>query len=98
MQRGIARVGTILGAAHAQDFERRRRPGVVGQSSSTDVDDGDGKGNSSDDEEEEEEEEDDVEGESMEADSDKRDVEVVEDIISRQRSKRGEPAEVKKMN
>ncbi|KAL8865215.1 MAG: hypothetical protein Q9198_009425 [Flavoplaca austrocitrina] len=27
MQRGIARVGTIMTEAHAQDFERRRRPG-----------------------------------------------------------------------
>lgn len=28
MQRGIARVGTIMNEAHVQDFERRRRPGV----------------------------------------------------------------------
>ncbi|KAL8735758.1 MAG: hypothetical protein Q9166_000621 [cf. Caloplaca sp. 2 TL-2023] len=27
MQRGIARVGTIMTQAHAQDFERKRRPG-----------------------------------------------------------------------
>ncbi|KAL8656396.1 MAG: hypothetical protein Q9226_002674 [Calogaya cf. arnoldii] len=27
MQRGIARVGTIMTEAHAQDFERKRRPG-----------------------------------------------------------------------
>ena len=26
IQRGIARVGTIMGQAHAQDFERKRRP------------------------------------------------------------------------
>lgn len=88
IQRGIARVGTILGAAHAQDFERRRRPGVVGQSN-TDMDgDDDGKGNSSDDEEDDE-----VDG-SAEGDSDERDVEVAEDIIRRQRSKSGEPVGV----
>ena len=28
MQRGIARVGTIMTQAHAQDFERKRRPDV----------------------------------------------------------------------
>ncbi|MCJ1321797.1 hypothetical protein MMC15_007142 [Xylographa vitiligo] len=28
LQRGIVRVGTIMAAAHAQDFERRRRPGM----------------------------------------------------------------------
>ena len=28
LQRGIARVGTIISAAHAQDFERKRRPGM----------------------------------------------------------------------
>ncbi|KAL8749221.1 MAG: hypothetical protein Q9184_006895 [Pyrenodesmia sp. 2 TL-2023] len=27
VQRGIARVGTIMTEAHAQDFERKRRPG-----------------------------------------------------------------------
>jgi len=29
IQRGIARVATIMTQAHAQDFERKRRPGVV---------------------------------------------------------------------
>lgn len=29
VQRGIARVGTIMGQAHAQDFERKRRPGIL---------------------------------------------------------------------
>ena len=28
MQRGIARVGTIMNEAHVQDFERKRRPGL----------------------------------------------------------------------
>lgn len=28
MQRGIARVGTAINQAHAQDFERKRRPGL----------------------------------------------------------------------
>lgn len=33
MQRGIARVGTIMTQAHAQDFERKRRPGLEQRSS-----------------------------------------------------------------
>ena len=81
IQRGIARVGTILGAAHVQDFERRRRPGVVGQGSySGDRDDDDDVPvNSSD------------EDESVEGDQDQQDVEAAEDIIRRQRTQKGEP-------
>lgn len=30
VQRGIARVGTMMAEAHAQDFERKRRPSVTG--------------------------------------------------------------------
>jgi len=30
LQRGIARVGTYIAAAHAQDFERKKRPSVTG--------------------------------------------------------------------
>ena len=33
VQRGIARVGTIMTEAHAQDFERKRRPGTERSSS-----------------------------------------------------------------
>lgn len=33
IQRGIARVGTIMTEAHAQDFERKRRPGMERPSS-----------------------------------------------------------------
>lgn len=36
MPRGIARVGTMMAEAHAQDFERKRRPDVTGRT----VDDG----------------------------------------------------------
>lgn len=57
IQRGIARVGTILSAAHAQDFERRKRPGVVGRSPVGPV----GGAGLDDDEEEEEEDDDDDE-------------------------------------
>jgi len=53
--RGIARMGTIMAQAHAQDFERKRRPdgvrdGIVGKDG-----DGDGDGVASSDEEEDEE-------------------------------------------
>ena len=49
ISRGLGRVGTIMAEAHAQDFERRRRPGVadLGRGRKDD------SGGSSDDEEEE---------------------------------------------
>jgi xenotropic and polytropic retrovirus receptor 1 len=34
VQRGISRVGTLMAAAHAQDFERKRRPDTVGAEAS----------------------------------------------------------------
>jgi len=34
VERAMRRAGTILGTAHAQDYERKRRPGVVGDSPS----------------------------------------------------------------
>ena len=89
IQRSIARVGTLIGAAHVQDFERRRRPGVVGRGSYTsgaghdDVDDG--KGDSSDD--------DDDDG-SVESDKARQDIETAEDIIKRQKHARHEPMRV----
>lgn len=68
----LARVGTLLANAHAQDFERRKRPGVVGATHDRDEEEvrrhGHGhshshgvirRDSSTDDEEEEEEEEDD---------------------------------------
>lgn len=54
MVRGLSHVGTLLHAAHAQDFERKRRPGVGAD---------DGGDEFSDEEEEEEEERRVVEGE-----------------------------------
>lgn len=36
MQRGLQRMGSILAGAHAQDFERKRRPDVVGKDSDDD--------------------------------------------------------------
>lgn len=54
IQRGIARVGTIMTQAHAQDFERKRRPDVP-ESASPYHGARTGGVESSDDEEEEEE-------------------------------------------
>jgi hypothetical protein len=51
VERAMRRAGTIIGMAHAQDYEKKRRPGVVGESPSVHgrADDGEG---SSDEEEE----------------------------------------------
>ena len=38
MPRGIARVGTLMAQAHAQDFERKRRPSVTGGTGGIDDD------------------------------------------------------------
>lgn len=53
IQRGIARVGTIMTEAHAQDFERKRRPGMERPSSRYEEQQID-SGESSDENEEEE--------------------------------------------
>lgn len=53
IQRGIARVGTIMTEAHAQDFERKRRPGMERPSSRYEEQHMD-SGESSDENEEEE--------------------------------------------
>lgn len=77
VQRGIARVGTIMTQAHAQDFERKRKPGLEQRQSRFDVPQ---TGGASSDEEEEDEEEDEEEradtGEIMDA----------QGILRRQRS------------
>lgn len=55
VQRGIARVGTIMTQAHAQDFERKRKPGLEQRQSRFGAPH---SGGASSDEEEEEDEED----------------------------------------
>ena len=50
-QSGIARVGTLMAKAHAEDFERRRRPGVTGKDEAEqDKEDGVSAGSSDEDE------------------------------------------------
>jgi len=49
--RGIARVGTMMAEAHAQDFERKRRPGVTGGEIDDGKDGGEDGGEVSSDEE-----------------------------------------------
>ena len=86
LQRGIARVGTIMGQAHAQDFERKRRPGAPEPASpyhgarTTEE--------SSDDEDEEVEGEEGVEGESEgdERQANEEDVQMAQEILGRRRS------------
>lgn len=54
IQRGIARVGTMMAQAHAQDFERKRRPNVGDEAALADEALGPGAVESSDEEDEEE--------------------------------------------
>ena len=76
VQRGIARVGTIMTEAHAQDFERKRRPGIARRSSRYEEQQMD-SGESSDENEEEE----------METIlSDREDIRDVQGILRRQRN------------
>ena len=80
IQRGIARVGTIMTEAHAQDFERKRRPGTARVSSRYEEQPTD-SGESTDNEEEEEE---------MEANLvDREDVNNAQGILRRQRDPEG---------
>lgn len=67
LQRGIARVGTIMAAAHAQDFERRRRPGVTGDDSKSKIHQEDGGSGGSSDEDEMEAEDHDNEEDVLDA-------------------------------
>ncbi|KAI4134151.1 MAG: hypothetical protein LQ347_001771, partial [Umbilicaria vellea] len=55
MQRGMARVGTMMAQAHAQDFERKRRPNAGDEADAGDAALGPGAAESSDEEDEEEE-------------------------------------------
>ena len=57
VQRGIARVGTIMTQAHAQDFERKRKPGLEQRESRFSVHQSAGVSSDEDEEEEEEDEE-----------------------------------------
>lgn len=57
VQRGIARVGTIMTQAHAQDFERKRKPGLEQRESRFSVHQSAGASSDEDEEEEEEDEE-----------------------------------------
>ena len=97
IQRGIARVGTIMGQAHAQDFERKRRPvapepaspyagaRVMGEESSEDEDE--------DEDEDEEIEVEDGEDEGEEGEEgvvgreeNQEDVQYAHEILRRRRS------------
>ena len=91
IQRGIARVGTMMGEAHAQDFERKRRPGTAVPASP--YQHGRAGPESSDEEEDEEEVEDpeqEEEGGVAGRDEDEadnaRDVQDAENIIRRHRN------------
>ena len=89
IQRGIARVGTMMGEAHAQDFERKRRPGTAVPASP--YQHGRAGPESSDEEEEDEQEEDEQEaaaggGGDDEEEDNTRDVQNAEDILRRHRS------------
>ena len=99
IQRGMARVGTVIAQAHAQDFEKKRRPDVP-ESASPYHGARTGPVESSDEEEEEEEAEveeieatgahaagdDIVEETRADDEQDARDVQNVDDILRRHRS------------
>lgn len=77
VQRGIARVGTIMTQAHAQDFERKRKPGLEQRESRFSVHQSAGVSSDEEEEEEEEDEED---------TQDTVDVMDAQGILRRQRS------------
>lgn len=56
VQRGMARVGAIMTQAHAQDFERKRKPGLEQRESRFDTHQTAGASSDEDDEEDEEDE------------------------------------------
>lgn len=58
VQRGIARVGTIMTQAHAQDFERKRKPGLEQRQSRFEAPHSGGVSSDEEEDDEEEEEED----------------------------------------
>ncbi|KAK4691306.1 xenotropic and polytropic retrovirus receptor 1, partial [Lecanoromycetidae sp. Uapishka_2] len=84
ISRGIVRVGTIMGQAHAQDFERKRRPSApVSTSPYSNAQIADGE---SSDEEDEEEEQDQNDEDGQQARNDLADMQDVEDVLRRHRS------------
>jgi hypothetical protein len=92
--RGLSRVGSIMRDAHAQDFERKKRP-ELGRSSSGQFQ-VDGHDDSSDDddddegeEEEEEEEEGEINGHSTGSDGDEEDIQRVRREVEIGRSETG---------
>ena len=94
IQRGIARVGTVIAQAHAQDFEKKRRPDVPESASPYHGARTTAGVESSDDEDEEEEGSEDTGGnpegdvgEEMTADQeDVQDVQDAGEIMRRHRS------------
>jgi hypothetical protein len=86
MQRGLQRVGTIMGQAHAQDFERKRRP--VAPEPASPYQGARTADESSDDEDEEVEVEAGEESEAEAADREvnEEDVQGAQEILSRHRS------------
>ena len=78
IQRGIARVGTMIGQAHAQDFEKKRRPG--GPEPASPYHGARTAPESSDDEEEEDGDD------SQEARENATDMQDAENILRRRRS------------
>ena len=79
VQRGIARVGTIMNQAHVQDFERKRRPALKDLGAS-DYDDKDG---------EDEEASSDESGEESGGEN-QQDIMAAEDVLRRHRSVTGD--------
>lgn len=89
VQRGIARVGTIMTQAHAQDFERKRRPGGTPLERQATYE-GRHQGKSEEPEGVDSESEDDDDGEENGQDESGEEARVnVEDILERRRSATG---------
>jgi len=84
IQRGIARVGTIMGLAHAQDFERKRRPSAPVPASP--YQDARTAGEESSDEEDEEEEQDQDNEDGQHAKENLEDMQQAGDILRRHQS------------
>jgi len=84
IQRGIARVGTIMGEAHAQDFERKRAPSAPVPASPYQGARTAGEESSDEEDEEEEQDQDDEDGQHARENSE--DMQGAEDILRRHRS------------
>lgn len=84
VQRGINRVGTIIGQAHAQDFERKRRPSAPVPASPYQGGGATGAESSDDEDEEDEQDQDDEDGQHARDNS--ADMQGAEEILTRHRS------------